>query len=206
MKNFFSFQAISDFTLKYTKYILFLTLVFVVALLSFSIINHFKTQKKSLISAEIAIGLANSKEGKNEKALYFLQKAFNESEGLYRVISGIGILGVVQNDKVKILSLLNILKNEKNENFLLPLIESVYFSNLAAFGEKQFLLTEDFRKFKLSIIKIGNNILKEQLVNIFLLINDENTFNSIINSVSENENNQSGFTVQNRIDLLKSLQ
>jgi hypothetical protein len=123
---------------------------FVILVLCFVSYSYFRDVQRSEISANIAIGIANLEEGRNEIAIYYFQQAFNSSKGLYGVISGIGIMQSLQGRvdfKEKSQNIIQIIKDYNAPKFIQMIVLAGYLENSNTFKEN------DFKKFESYALK-----------------------------------------------------
>lgn len=202
-------ENILVFVVKYKKRLIYSALLFFILLFCVFSYIFVQNKKKSEISATIAIGLANLAEMHEAESLHYLEKAFNNSSGIYRLIAGAGILKILK-DKEKSLNVLNLLESQKIDKTFKPILDTVYFGMLAESKSKELINHKSFQKFVKDVKGGKNYILKEQLAQIFLHIKEKKSFNDTISGIEiEAEGSaqsfQSEYSFKNRMHLFKNL-
>lgn len=143
-----NYQNIQLLLVRNTKVLIALLVVFLFIIISILSLNHFRDKKRAKISADIAVGIDYLEEENKEIALYYFEKAFNESDGLQGVLAGVGVIKSLEGKSdfdEKSNTIFSIIKNYKAPKFINMFVLSNYLQNLSKYGK-----TDDvsFKKFE----------------------------------------------------------
>lgn len=183
--RFLSMANLFVYLIRYKKYFIWAIVIKVMILFTIVSFDHLSKERKSKISANIAIGIAYLNEERNDEALYFFEQAFNASGGIYRFIATSGIINVLSKsgNEEKILNILKMIQGEKGTLVFNQILSVVYFSILSK-NQLTVAQDKDFMKLKDWVINGDNDILKEQIAAIFLNLKSMDDFKKTILTIS----------------------